>query len=114
MRRAEGGEIVEADQLLAAACISSEIERPATCHDSPLFPGQRRTAVDDAIFITTARSGKARVPVVGDDLAPTTAIGAGRSCAFSASVSLNGVSGFSISRCARIAMAEPRRRCARR
>src|SRR3546814_8728568 len=69
MRRSEGGEIVEADQLLRRGVHRIGVERPRDLPRQSLVPRQRRAAVDDAIFIGAADSREARVPVVGDDLA---------------------------------------------
>src|SRR5690606_9697460 len=68
MRRAEGREVVEADQLLRRGVHRLGVERPRDLPRQPLVPRQRRAAVDDAIFIGAPYAREARVPVVGDDL----------------------------------------------
>src|SRR3546814_14832147 len=70
MRRAEGREIVEADQLLRRGVHRVGVERPRDLPRQTLVPCERRSAVDDAIFISASDAGEARVPVARDELAP--------------------------------------------
>src|SRR3546814_18543708 len=60
MRRSEGGEIMEADQLLRRGVHRIGVERPSDLPRQSLVPRTRRAAVADPIFIGSTAALRVR------------------------------------------------------